>query len=236
MEQTKWTTASRLELNKHWVLNQVVCQGTVDFDQSSVIPERRIFYWEGTCRLKINKQRIRENKSSFFFFVPTQDINKVYCQNGILKTLRQVFEQYFEPDVCVYINEPVKITNFHFSASFGFDFNLCISDIIPELNEKFGKVSVKGYQEESCPTSDISLDQLKRCSDLGNTNFLMQVFVHITDDRFSAKTSAPRRHVFKFMRAKNVTEKVKTRVTLITSFITEDLLDIFKCIQSFDKK
>ena len=234
--ETKWTTASRLELNKHWVLNQIVCQGTVDFDKSSVIPEKRIFYWEGTCRLKINKQRKTKNKSSFFFFVPTQVIKKVYYQDGILKTLRQVFEQYFEPDVNVYINEAVKITNFHFSASFGFDFNLCISDIIPELNEAFGNLSVKGYQEESCPTSDISLDQLKRCSELGNTNSLMQVFVNVTDDRFSAKTNAPRRHTFKFMRAKNVSEEVKTRVTLITSFITEDLLDMMEFIQRFDRK
>lgn len=236
--QNHLALTSQLELNKFWVLNQIVCQGTVEFNKSSVIPENRVFYWKGTCRLKINKQRKREKKSSFFFFVPTHVIKRVYYDIGILTTLKRVFSQYFNSTHDhVQINQPVCITNFHFKAAFHFDFETVVSTIVPSLQEQFGGVSVKGYLEEGVPTSDISLLRLKQCVCQGETNYLMQIFVHIADSHYlSKKTNKPRKHVIKFMRAdqrKSVTT-VKTRVTLITSFITRQLFDIFHHIQNFE--
>ena len=232
------TQVSQLELNKIWVLNQLVCQGTVEFDKPSVIPEHQVFYWKGTCRLKINKQRKLKKKSTFFFFVPTQVIKRVYYTTGILETLRRVFSQYFNTKKGQFeISEPLCVTNYHFKASFNFEFELVISTIIPTLQAEFGGVSVRGYQEEGLPTADISLLRLRQCVEQGQTGDLMQIFVHIADQRYVSKKSRDvRKHVLKFMRAdkRKSISTVKTRVTLITSFITQDLFRICHTIQNFD--
>ena len=219
--------ASVRGLNKNWKLTQILNQGFVKVRRNKHFgfDEASGYYWNGVCRLQINERRKVDGKHSFSFFVPRNLIRNIYVKRGLRATLRKIWRECFSNRLKS--SGPVRLTNFHFKATFNFSFSVLASRIIPAIFREFDNIKLKLYNGEGAPqeVSHLSPDlenQVKTC---------MQLFVKIGDVNFPKKSGKLKLYTLKFMRGKGAKT---SKVTCVTPLFTRRLFEILNLVQSFD--